>query len=596
MNRITGLSKSNIMKKVFITMCISLLMPLSLQAKIGDHFQIIENGIRWQYTVIADGEVEVGFVDMGFYYESVYYVDSLIIPSEARGNKVTRIADSGFEKRPDFETVVLPEGLRTIGKRAFRNNSMLVNVIFPESLEVIEEEAFSGCNRLAEVNLKDHVTIIHESAFWGCYDLAVLHLSEDLQTIEMWAFAYCRNLKSLYLPKNVSYIHGLSLWACTGIESIEVDEENSYFDSRNNCNAIIKKDGEELVCGCSTTTIPLDVKRIGDSAFCVKGDTPILPEGLPNSVECIGPGAFVGCVFESLRISNHVKAIEDQAFEGCKVLGDCMIEEGGLKKIGNGAFLRAEIPGLTIPLSVEVIGERAFSQSAIQSVVIPSAVKTVSNHAFDDCRELKSLELMEGVETIGSGAFSSCTNLVFDNIKFPSTLRNIEKGAFSHCYFSYIRIPEGVVKIGSHAFEYGHVNDLEPSSVYLPAGIEEIGDSAFFATHSVHVTTANTNPPSIKETVFTCYHEGHDKLWTYRNGDLSVPKGCVELYKATYPWNQFKVIREMDPTGIEQQTISESPVVEKARYTVDGLRADGHTRGLNIVVMSDGSRRKVMVK
>ena len=585
------------MNKVFFTLLICLLMSTVSQAKIGDRFQVIENGIRWLYTVIADGEVEVGFDEMGWYYESTYYVDSLIIPSEVRGYKVTRIADSGFEELPDFETVVMPEGLRTIGKRAFRKNSMLVNVVFPENLEVIGEEAFYGCVSLEEINLKNHVKAIHESAFWGCYSMRELRLSEELQTIENWAFAYCRNLKSLYLPKNVSYIHGSSLWACLGLESIEVAEDNPYFDSRNNSNAVIKKEGDVLVCGCSTTIIPLNVRRIGDDAFCFQGNKPILHEGIPNSVESIGMDAFTGCTFDSLLITKNVKVIDDMAFSGCTFLVACKIEEGGLKVIGNGAFERAKIPGLTIPLSVEVIGERAFSQSTIQSAVIPSAIKTVSNHAFDDCRELKSLELQEGVEIIGDGAFSGCKKLVFNDIKFPSTLRVIEKGAFSYCNLSYIKIPDGVVKIGPRAFQYCNVNGFEPTSVFLPASLKEIGDSAFFTAHSVQVTTAIPNPLPIKETVFTCYHDGHDKLWTYRsNGVLTVPKGCADLYKATYPWSLFKNIREIEHIGIDQQTTSKAPAVEKARYTVGGVKTKSHIQGLTIVEMSDGSRCKVMVK
>ena len=52
------------MNKVFFTLLICLLMPTVSQAKTGDRFQVIENGIRWLYTVIADGEVEVGFDEM----------------------------------------------------------------------------------------------------------------------------------------------------------------------------------------------------------------------------------------------------------------------------------------------------------------------------------------------------------------------------------------------------------------------------------------------------------------------------------------------------------------------------------------------------
>ena len=51
------------------------------------------------------------------------------------------------------------------------------------------------------------------------------------------------------------------------IDSIVVDEENPYYDSRMNCNAIIETATNTIIAGCNTTTIPEGVERIARDAF-----------------------------------------------------------------------------------------------------------------------------------------------------------------------------------------------------------------------------------------------------------------------------------------------------------------------------------------
>ena len=80
---------------------------------------------------------------------------------------------------------------------------------------------------------------------------------------------------------------------CSGLTSILVDENNKIYDSRDNCNAIIKTATNALIVGCMNTKIPDSVTSIGDCAF--SGCTGLTSIVIPNSVTSIKYSAFEGC-------------------------------------------------------------------------------------------------------------------------------------------------------------------------------------------------------------------------------------------------------------------------------------------------------------
>ena len=103
---------------------------------------------------------------------------------------------------------------------------------------------------------------------------------------------------------------------CTSLTSIVVENGNTKYDSRDNCNAIIETATNTLIYSCKNTVIPNSVTSIGENAF--SNCTGLTSITIPNSVISIGNFAFNGCTgLTSVTIGNSVTTIGDYAFWYC---------------------------------------------------------------------------------------------------------------------------------------------------------------------------------------------------------------------------------------------------------------------------------------
>lgn len=127
---------------------------------------------------------------------------------------------------------------------------------------------FFGCSSLESINMPDNLATIGNNAFMLCENLKTISFPSSLTTIGNQAFYRCWALESLFIPRFLANIEKKAFCnSSLNMREIKVEAGNSKYDSRNNCNALMETETDELLFGCKNTVIPNSVKTIGKNAF-----------------------------------------------------------------------------------------------------------------------------------------------------------------------------------------------------------------------------------------------------------------------------------------------------------------------------------------
>ena len=183
----------------------------------------------------------------------------------------------------------------------FYQNSNIKSVIIENGVTSIGNLAFSSCNSLIEVSLPSSIIFLGVSAFSGC-----------------------ENLMSISIPANVADIQSIAFAGCKKLTSIEVDSNNENYSSIN--GVLFDKNITELVCypagkNDASYTVPNTVKSFAYGSFydCENLTSVIIP----NGVTSIGGASFWNCKnLKSIVIPKSVTKIDLFSFNGCESLKD----------------------------------------------------------------------------------------------------------------------------------------------------------------------------------------------------------------------------------------------------------------------------------
>ncbi len=165
-----------------------------------------------------------------------------------------------FSSCGKISTVIIADGVTSIGDSAFNYSTKLTSVIIPDSVVSIGEDAFAGCSALASIDIPDGVTHLGEGAFSGCSELTSIEIPDGITAIGDYTFSGCTGLTSIDIPEKITTIGYNAFLNCMGITCID---------------------------------IPDGLVKIGNSAF--EGCTNLLWTYIPESVAEIGWNAFEGC-------------------------------------------------------------------------------------------------------------------------------------------------------------------------------------------------------------------------------------------------------------------------------------------------------------
>ena len=341
---------------------------------------------------------------------------------------ISQIPAECFISCSSLISIEIPHSVTSIGDWAFFGCRGLTAIEIPSSVTSIGGNSIRNCHSLTSIEIPNSVTFIGELAFDDCRGLTSVSIGNSVTTIGNFAFYNCISLTAIEIPSSVTSIGNSIFQGCSSLESITVKSGNTVYDSRDNCNALIKTATNTLLSGCKNTIIPNSVTSIGNDAFYkCSGLTSVV---IPNSVTSIGDNAFEGCSgLTSVVIPNSVTSIGSSAFKGCRGLTSVVIPNS-VTSIGYFVFQNCSgLISIEIPNSVTSIGSQVFSGcSGLTSVVIPNSVRNIGYSAFSGCISLTSVVIPTSA-SIGDAAFSDCSGLT--SVVLPNS--SIGDGAFSGC-------------------------------------------------------------------------------------------------------------------------------------------------------------------
>ena len=627
-------------------------------------------------TGLTSIDIPNSVVSIGFSaFEGCTGLQSIIIP-----NSVTIIGDEAFYGCTGLQSINIPNSVMGIGRKVFYGCIGLTSIIFPNSITAIGESAFYGCTGLTSIVIPNSIMSVASSTFAGCSGLVSIKVAEDntvydsrdncnaiietatntliagcknttipnsVVSIGFGAFNGCTGLQSVNIPNNVTNISAYAFVGCSGLSSIKVAENNTVYDSRDNCNAIIETATNTLITGCENTVIPNSVTCIGTAAFC-RQETMTSIE-IPNSITSIGSSAFAGCIgLTSIKIPNSVTSIMQNAFSDCYDLNSIAIPNS-VTTIGYDAFKNC--PNLTsVTLNCNSIVSTASSYSQgfalagifgyqVRNYILGNSITRIDDAAFHDCVYLTSIEIPSSVSDIGRNVFSGCyslssikvaeDNTVYDSrdncnaiietatntlitgcentvipnsvtcigtaafcrqetmtsIEIPNSITSIGSSAFAGCIgLTSIKIPNSVITLGVQSF----AGCSGVTSVTIGSGLTSVGDDTFnYCTKLTSVCCFADTPPS---------SDGYAFHGIPGSATLYVPAQSLEAYKKNYYWGRFANILPIDVTEIQRvDSTNEGKKIEHI-FTLDGKLQNGFQKGINVVKYSDGSTSKLMMK
>lgn len=136
--------------------------------------------------------------------------------------------------------VTVPNGVETIGEKAFYMNDSITEIILPDSVTTIEEWAFADSG-ISVIELPDNITTINALTFYNCDKLVSVKLPEQLETIGKYAFDYCSALTEITIPDNVTTI-GEGAFRGSGLKKIVFPKSVQYIeqDALSECANLTK--------------------------------------------------------------------------------------------------------------------------------------------------------------------------------------------------------------------------------------------------------------------------------------------------------------------------------------------------------------------
>lgn len=336
--------------------------------------------------------------------ESVNYVDiegmsdlkTLKLPTTAK------LSAGCFNYCTEIENLTIPKGNIRL-EASLSHCVKLKSITLPsDTMEVVGD---IGSKNLTSVNLSN-VRIL-TGGFNSCTGLTKVNLPDSLLSIE-GAFSGCTNLTTVTGGKNVRYLaSGFS--ACPKLKSFGSIGENLSVLEHNSFKGTAwynsQKDGVvyfKNFAYCYKGTMPKNTQltfKEGTKAIVggfIFGDLELTPREVAN---------FVPPVLTKVVIPKSCQYIGYYAFYGCESLKNITLNGG------------------------ELVERDAFQNNGCETITLPSTMRVIDDESFTG-KNLKTVNLNDGLQYIGEGAFFSMGNI--KNMTVPASVTHIGEQAIGY--------------------------------------------------------------------------------------------------------------------------------------------------------------------
>ena len=421
---------------------------------------------------------------MGSASDSPFYSYRDRITSVIVGDGITSIGAYAFYRCTKLRTVRMPGSVTRIGSSAFRSCENLKEIVIPSNVTAIGQDAFLHCYNLESISLPSGLRTIGDSAFFEAWKLAEIQIPDSVTEIGRGAFTQCYELERVTLPSGITEI-----------------SDNLFFNNRKLREVVfhkgVQKIGENAFAGCALTSIeiPEGVTSIGEWAF--SSCNSLAEVTLPDSLTVIGANAFSGTAYEksfsgiefvvlgngmlyqyngsstSVTVPEGVTQIADAVFKNHKEIVEMKLPES-LRSIGKSVFEGcAALERVTVPEGVEWIGEDAFRGTPfLEAQEDGIVVLGKAAYAYQGQGNPVQLQIPDGVVSITPFGFRFLGSV--ERVTIPESVTSIGEGAFLGCTaLTQVSVPESVTEIGARAFGYYCVNGS--SGTYLSMHIALAG-------------------------------------------------------------------------------------------------------------------------
>lgn len=475
--------------------------------------------------------------------------------------------------------LVLPEGLKRLRPRAFRQCGQLESIFIPETLEECEGafqsntklQGFSGhyvsedgkslvINRkliavagygLTEYSIPEGVTTIGNYAFYNT-SIVSLEFPSSITRISAEAFGQARLSKVIMrasippvLEKTVflkNYLTEIVVPAASLQRYKEADNWSYYAD-------IIVPDGEVV------PNNEIWYTTASESAITLGGGNTSY-----YNVADFGAG-IVSHTFENglgtIVFDKDVTGIPSYAFYNANLTSIQLPQS--VKVIGRSALgANRDLTEISLPGSLKAIRDNAFNNSGIESIYIPASTDSLYSYAFSSCSSLKEVEIKGIIPFIDEQIFNMCPSLeVFKGEMASEDGRCLISGGilygFARAGLTSYALPSSVEALPNNSFS----SCTNLVSILLPENLKSIGSGAF----SSCVSLEEIDIPQSVETV-GAYAFGHCKALRRITGKFaSADNRCLVT--------DGGVLNSFAPSGLTEYTVPEG-VTEIGRYAFSG--------------------------